>query len=195
MSLKIVGVSGKAGHGKDAIAEILCEQQGFVRIALADALKAGAAAIFGLSHDQLYGSKKEVADPFWEMSPRKILQLLGTEAIRATFGADTWILALRRQIDTVESNARLLARGPAGIVIPDVRFDNEARAVLQWGGQVWRVSRPGVVAVNPHASETALDEFDDFTAHVPNTGTLADLARHVEELIDEGDRNDRLTQK
>ena len=138
--MRVVGVSGKSGHGKDAIAEILCERHGFIRIALADALKAGAAAIFGLSHDQLYGSTKEVVDPFWEKSPRKLLQLLGTEAIRATFGDDTWIKALRRQIDTAEANARLIARGPVGIVVPDVRFVNEANAVLQWGGQVWRVT-------------------------------------------------------
>lgn len=180
--MRIVGVSGKSGHGKDAIASILVERHGFVRIALADALKQGAAAIFGLSADQLYGRTKELHDPRWGMSPRKILQLLGTEAIREVFGADTWIKALRVKID--EEAARRFGDLP-GVVVPDVRFENEARAVLGWGGQVWRVSRPGVPAVNPHVSETALDEFEDFSAHVPNTGTLDDLARHVGELIDE----------
>lgn len=197
--MKILGISGKSRHGKDAIAERLVESHGFVRIALADALKAGAAAIFGLTQDQLYGSTKEVIDPRWGKSPRQILQLLGTEAIRNVFGDDTWIRALRVKIDDVgPSHVHMPGSGGCircgaqeiagrcrvvGVVIPDVRFPNEADAVLGWGGQVWRVVRPGVPAVNPHVSETALDEYESFTAHVPNTGTLADLFRHVDDLI------------
>ncbi len=54
-SLPIVGISGKAGSGKDAVAHHLVTKHGFTQIAWADTVKSMAADIFMFTEDQLWG--------------------------------------------------------------------------------------------------------------------------------------------
>ena len=50
-----------------------------------------------------------------KVSPRRFMQLLGTECGRDLFGDDFWVDTLRRK-----------AQGTAVVLVPDVRFKNEA---------------------------------------------------------------------
>jgi len=47
MSKKLIGLAGKAGAGKDTVADYLWEKEGAIKIAFADALRAAATSIFG----------------------------------------------------------------------------------------------------------------------------------------------------
>lgn len=174
----IVGISGKARHGKDTAALQLMNRHGFARMAFADALKDGAKVMFSLSDEQVNGALKETIDERYGKTPRQILQWLGTDYGRQMIHPDVWIIALKAKIDAIK--AKPLAIIPLGIVIPDVRFPNEADAVKAWGGFMWRVQRPGVEAVNAHVSETALDEYA-FDWYLRNLGTVD----HLLELVDE----------
>jgi hypothetical protein len=60
-------------------------------------------------------------------------------------------------------------------VVTDVRFENEAAMIKLMGGEVWRVKRPGVEAVNDHISEHALDGYKADRI-LSNGGTLEELA-------------------
>lgn len=164
----IIGLSGRAGSGKDTVGLWYQEKHGFVCRAFADPLKEAAAAIFHLSEEQLYGKEKEVVDPFWGKSPRKILQLLGTDCVRRVIDDDVWIKSMERCIDGLTHD------DGRHVVITDVRFPNEADAIRSWGGQVWRVVRPGVSDVEAHVSETALDNYR-FDRVLINSGTLAEF--------------------
>lgn len=174
--MRIIGISGRARHGKDSVAERLVDRHAFVRRGFADPLKNAAREIFGLSDRQLYGEDKETIDPFWERSPRQIMQLLGTECIRNVIDRDAWVKSMRRWID----NAK--AAGACGVVIPDARFENEADAIRAWGGEVWRVERPGIEAVNPHPSESALDAYA-FDHVIVNSGTLDELRDQIDQCL------------
>jgi hypothetical protein len=168
----IIGLSGHAGAGKDAAAKTLVQLYGFQRLAFADALKQAAKAIFTLSDAQVHGSEKEVFDPFWGMTPRAILQRLGTECLRQGFADDVWIKALFRQVEPHEN-----------YVITDVRFPNEADEVRRWGGYVVRIERPGAKGERMlHASETALEGYK-FDAVIMNDGTLGELGLKVHSLV------------
>lgn len=158
----VIGFSGWARSGKDTAADALTEI-GFYKASFAGALKKAAGIIFGLSNDQLHGDAKEVVDPYWEMSPREILQRFGTECLRERFSEDVWVKALFRSI---ERNG-----GWSRWVISDVRFPNEARAIQEAGGYVIRVNRPGNEPPNGHVSERALDEWK-FDATILNDSTL-----------------------
>jgi hypothetical protein len=68
---------------------------------------------------------------------------------------------------------------PAIGVITDVRYPNEAFKVLQNGGEVWEVVRPGLVS-DGHITEQPLDRAL-VTQTITNDGTLEDLARTVRE--------------
>lgn len=173
----IIGISGKARAGKDTIAEYLVRAHDFERHGFADALKEACGAIFGFSDDQLYGDLKGVQDTFWGFTPREALQRVGTEAMRNGFDENIWTKALWRRIDESQSN---------NIVIPDVRFPNEAAAVATWGGQLWRVSREGAQAtggIKDHPSEIALDDWTAWIERIDNNGSMDELHTEVDRAL------------
>jgi hypothetical protein len=52
----ILGMVGRAGSGKDTIADLLVYHHGFVKVALADPLKRICRDVYGFTDDQLWGS-------------------------------------------------------------------------------------------------------------------------------------------
>lgn len=169
----IVGIAGTAGSGKDTLAAALCDTFGYTRRGLADPIKELLNARFGWKPEQwqdrvwkeapavccvdsvsINNNDVSYRDPFlqWErhspyLSPRELAQWLGTEVGRDTFGDDAWINAL---FNWWNKQKRPL------LVVPDLRFDNEAQAIRNRGGVVLRVIRPGVAAVAQHVSEQGI---------------------------------------
>lgn len=144
----IIGIVGFAGSGKSTIGEILTEEYAFHQIAFADGVKNAVAIVFGWDRDLLEGDTdesrlfRETEDEWWSerlphrspVTPRKIMQLMGTEAGRRVFGDDIWIHSTFREIDRFRALAE-------DWVITDVRFPNEIAAVKKAGGIVIRVKR------------------------------------------------------
>jgi hypothetical protein len=65
----------------------------------------------------------------------------------------------------------------------DVRFINEAECISARGGDMWRVKRPGVGAVNAHVSESDLDGYK-VDKILSNGGTLEELELLVHTRMD-----------
>jgi hypothetical protein len=130
----VVAFMGPAGAGKSTAARYMADQYGARSYSFARPLKEMARAIWDFSDTQLYGTQaeKEAVDPRWGMSPRTALQKLGTDAIRRFLGPQVWTEILIRQIR--QDSPRLA-------VIEDMRFQNEAQAVLDL--------RAGPMGVNP----------------------------------------------
>lgn len=59
----IVGVCGKAGSGKDTIADILVKDHGFVKVAFSDPLKRICRDVFDWSYDSLWGPSEKRNEP------------------------------------------------------------------------------------------------------------------------------------
>lgn len=179
----LVGVSGYAQCGKDTIASLLVEEHGFLRAGFADALRefayaanpivkaiagslGGRTSLAYLRYADLvdkvgYEGAKQLPEV------REFLQRVGTEAGRRVLGEDIWVETAMNRLEPDKN-----------YVFTDVRFPNEAGAVRDRGGVVWRVTRPGFGPVNGHPSETALDDYN-FDRHIENDGTLDDLRRAV----------------
>ncbi|NIJ81176.1 hypothetical protein FHT10_002333 [Xanthomonas arboricola] len=175
--MKIVGISGKAGSGKDTLAGFLVEHQGFVRIALAEPLRRFVSDITGLSMEDLTAGPLKEAPLDWlgGTSPRRLMQTIGTEWGRDMIDESLWLKVAARRVEEAR------AFGAAGVVIPDVRFENEAMLVRELGGSVVVVDRPGVASVADHTSERPLPSgLVDHT--VVNSGTLAQLRAAAQEL-------------
>ena len=180
----VVGISGRSGAGKDTLADILVAEHGFVKLTVAGPLKEVVARVFGLTHDQLHGAAKNVADPFWHVSPREILQKVGTDLFRDKFsecfpeiGRDLWVLVLRKALCDCPGNR---------IVVSDIRYQNELATLGPHAFSV-RIVRdsdacrlPGTAAV--HASE-ALDFHVDRT--VENDGSLEELRVEAAKLVED----------
>lgn len=157
----IVGLVGAAGSGKDAVAEILIRKHGFIRIAFADEVKRIARDDFG------WDGRKDAKG-------RRLLQRVGTECGRA-YDPDIWIKKLR--LDPRFSTS-------AKMVIPDVRFQNEAHFIGLEGGVVARIGgRRGYYRWwHPaywHRSEREARRIKADMS-LDNSGTLADLERVVD---------------
>lgn len=168
----IIGLGYKKGSGKDTVADFLVRNHGFTKLSFADPLKAAAREIFGFDQEQLYGSKKEELDPFWKDTPRNVLQKVGTDCLRKGYRDDIWIKALLRKIEPGKD-----------YVIPDVRFPNEAHAVKNAGGHLWRIDRATGPAVDTHESETAMDSFEGWGRTIYNHGTISDMLYVVDGLV------------
>lgn len=116
------------------------------------------------------------------MSVREFLQKLGTDGLRDNLHTNVWVNALFADyIPTHHDHAPNGFEYPNWI-ITDCRFENEAQAVLDHGGIIIRVNRPGVEAVNAHPSETSLDNWE-FTHTLLNDGTIEDLYQKVSSLL------------
>lgn len=173
--MRLIGFTGRKGSGKDTAADVLVGL-GYERHAFADPLKATVGALFGLTHEQLHGSLKEtVVDP-WGYTPRELLQVFGTDIVRDSLathfpridGANFWVDHFRHWYAHQKSSDF--------VVVPDVRFPNEAAAIKELGGTVFRVVRPGLVTdeFSGHASEIAMDEWH-VDGVLNNTGSVEQL--------------------
>lgn len=173
---KIIGIAGKARSGKDTIANYLWHQYGFTRTAFADPIKLAAAHMFGLSREQTWDdSLKEQVIPYWGMSPRRMFQLLGTEASKPVFGDDIWVKRLQLTLSGLRGD---------DFVIPDVRHELEAEMIRKEGGIILHLYRDNAQAVAAHSSEVGIAVHpDDY--QMENNGTLQDLYRRVDHLISE----------
>ena len=158
----IVGLTGRAGSGKDSVGAILCKEYGARSLSFAAPLKRLCMDQFGLTHEQVNTLEgKETPDPRWisaegkARTPREILQLVGTEGFRAV-DPSFWV---KRAM----AEAMLLVRDGAPVVVfTDVRFPNECAAIRDAGGFVLRLVKsdgPGT-AQGGHASEAQVDALD-----------------------------------
>lgn len=168
----IIGLSGAAGSGKNAVAAILRRQHDFGVLAFADPIYDAVAAITGIHRRELEDRAiKERVIPWLGKSPRELLQTLGTEWGRQTVREDIWI---QRAMQAAKSYER--------VAICDCRFANEAQAVLAAGGAVWEVRRrdAGLAgSTGRHSSEAGVPP-GLISLTIDNNGTLADLEQAVD---------------
>lgn len=156
--MKLVGITGKARSGKDTLAEYLVEHHGFLKLSFAEPIRRFVSDITGHSVEELTdGPLKEEHLGWLDTTPRRLMQTVGTEWGREMVDPDLWLKVAHRRIREARQ------AGVPGIVIADVRFDNEAEFVRRWGGEVVRLTRPGSAEVAAHASEAGVrDDLVDY---------------------------------
>lgn len=181
----IIGITGRKFNGKDTVGNILIEKFGYKRIAFADPLKKVCESVFHFTNEQLYGNEKEKVDDFWKVTPRVVMQFVGTEMFREQIhrviphvGNDIWIRSIEKEIkDTLQNDPT------AKFVVTDVRFDNECDTIKKWGGKVIRVTRPSINnTLDMHESELNISSLDvDYD--LLNDSTITDLECNLDNLL------------
>ena len=196
---KIIGVLGWIGSGKGTVGDYLVNQHDFTSMSFAGNLKDATAAIFGWPRDLLEGDTaqsrtwREQRDDFWslkmqrDVSPRWVLQHLGTEILRRQFFDDIWMAALERKISQCTGS----------VVITDVRFPNEVHMLADLGADfIWvrRDPEPSwaqdaiahplnmTIRSDVHPSEYEWLGVRDYNV-IWNNGTLTDLYDKVEKVL------------
>jgi len=176
----LIGITGKAGSGKDTIGDYLVTKYKFQRIALADPIKRLVKDIFVLDDRTVYDRvEREKPLKDWpEWSVRKLLQFIGTEMFRQNIDDAIWVKSLW---------LRIVQNPNVNYVVTDVRFPNEldyfkknAKPGEFMFIKVVRQGCNGVVGLQSHASEA----YDLEAEHViDNNGTYEDLYNKVDEVI------------
>jgi len=208
--MSIIGISGKIGSGKDLSGQIInylstVDHPSFIEFRarhvyssqllgnpkyeykkFADKIKDTLCLWLGCTREQLENRKYKEASlgPEWDdLTPRKILQLLGTEYGRKIIHPNIWVNSL---FSDYKENSNW--------IITDVRFPNEVEGIKNRGGKVFRIERSIALRshyrseddllVNGtvedihkynHTSETSLDGYKHFDDVLTNSGSLEKL--------------------
>lgn len=171
MTRQIIAIMGVAGSGKTIVARRL-EQYGFARTRFAAPIKVMLKVGLGLTDEQLDGEDK--AQPIPDLggcSARILMQTLGTEWGRRMIHPDLWASVWKRHVAKID--------GP--VVVDDLRFPNEAAAIREMGGTIWRVYRPGLVTMD-HASERSQKSITEDLL-LNNATSLTDLEKSVDAAV------------
>jgi hypothetical protein len=179
---QLIGLYSPAPRsGKSTVASYLTEH-GFYTVSFATPLKRMIRTFliqFGYGPediDYLLTDGKHEQIRSLGVTPRQLLQTLGTEWGRTCIHPDVWLKCWRSTAD------RYLSTG-VSIVCDDIRFPNEADLIRSLGGQLWRVHRPEAERATTHASEGSLDNFPHFDRRITNDGTLLDLYSRVKSAL------------
>ena len=139
----IIGAVGFIGSGKGTVGEYLVNNHNFYNLSFAKTLKDAVAAIFGWPRNLLEGDTaesrlwREQPDAYWTyklgkpITPRWVLQYIGTDVMRDHFHNNIWIDSLEKQIHNHTGN----------IVITDVRFANEIQMIQRLNGAIMWIKK------------------------------------------------------
>lgn len=186
----LIGLHGRATCGKDTIYQIIQDEFGgghlrVVRDAFADGLKLSAYRCFEpestleeayawfetLKRDGSIYAEDASNTLIAEASGRDFLEQYG-EGHRNTFGEDFWldqVLPCWRDDDYGRNDG--LTRDDI-LIVTDVRRVIEAERILDCGGSVWKVTRPGV---EERTSEPPLPS--DYISYTIDNRTSIDALR------------------
>jgi hypothetical protein len=178
MSQILIGLAGRARVGKDTVASYLAAHLILISYAFADPLKQALAGLFSLTTAQLEGAEKELPLEWLGKSPRELMQLLGTEWGRDLVHPQLWLLLAEQNLQALAE----LNQDMQGVVIRDVRFDNEAAWVRSKGGVIVHITRPDASDVAHHISESGVTPWPGDHL-VVNDGPLEQLYDDLEGLI------------
>jgi hypothetical protein len=193
----LIGIYGRARAGKDTVKDFLIDTyKSHYSISFADPLKEAAAIAFGIPLDWFHSADlKEEPHPSYGVSPRAIAQFFGTELFRNNIHKllphvkeDFWIqratLRLTNQY-LPEDEGEFTPEDT--VVIPDVRFQNEYDWIIQSGGIIIHLTRPGAdgtVGIPNHQSEQPINlHTPERTYLCENNGSISELHRKIANLI------------
>lgn len=173
--MKLIGITGRAGSGKDTVAAYMCANYGFESLAFADPIRAGMRAIVGLEDYQFSHPHKEVVLEEFGKSPRQMMQALGTDWARSLVHQDFWIILAGKEISSLQDDY-------IEVVVTDVRFENEAEFLRNKGGEIWHINREGAGTPHSHASEAGIQRKPEDKV-LDNNSSLYALFRQVDNLL------------
>jgi len=179
----LIGICGKKQNGKDTIANYLVNKRSFIKHSFAKPLKEACKVIFNFSDEQVHGNLKEIVDERWNETPRKILQLVGTELFRNTLpkyckdiGDNIWLKNFEMWYKE---------NSDKNIVICDCRFLNELKLIEKLSGIIILVERNSLNNnVDTHPSENEFLLYDKFDYVINNDSSFEDLYKKIDKLFE-----------
>jgi hypothetical protein len=184
----IIAISAKKQHGKDTVANIIQEYTNnkFKIVKFADKLKDFVCTLINCTRDNLENEefKNTPLGDEWDflnddcilekMTPRLLMQKIGTEAMRNNVHTNVWINStLSNYCDK------------CNWIITDLRFENEFTVLKKYNAVTIRINRPEINIMDEHPSETGLDKNNEFDYYITNDSDLENLKIKVYNILKE----------
>lgn len=173
--MKIIGIVGYAGSGKDTVASLLAlklKPKTSKIVHFADPLK-------NIATNLGWNGKKD-------KKGRKLLQLLGTDVCRDCIDGEYWVKCMQEVI------SRETVKGTHYLLMPDVRFANEAEMFQDTNSRLFVIKRPVkgfwkrfMVFITPrHKSEQYQKWINKYHyTTIDNTGSIEDLEKILDKIV------------
>lgn len=176
----IIGLTGQARSGKDTIGNYLANQHGAICTSFAAPIRMFVSELCGYSSLSKLEAHKDEAHPLFQVSPRYMMQTLGTEWGRNLVDPELWTKIVRRRIEVFKQQNQF-EKVPGILAITDIRFENEAELIREQGGTIWHIRRPDatLAAASNHSSEAGVAVFPMDTV-IANESTRGALYNCVE---------------
>lgn len=159
--MKLIGLVGQKRVGKDTFADYLVKNYGYIKMSMAKPLKEACKTIFQLTDKQL-NEDKEIPDPRWNnVTPRKILQIVGTQLFRNDL--NKYIPELNELENTIwihNFNLWYEKNKDKKIIIADIRFIDEANMIKSHNGILIKINRGEFNYNDLHESEQELSKIN-----------------------------------
>ena len=176
--MPIIGIIGRRRVGKDTLADYINKNYEYKIKKFAQPMKDALKCLFDLTDQQLEGPEKDEIDIRWGVSPRKMMQFIGTEVLQFK------LQELIPDIETKFAVKRMFIDNNSEdkIVISDVRFEHEVVELRKRGALLIKIVRNiEFTDSDNHISESGIDNlYADIVIH--NNGTLNELFDQVKEI-------------
>lgn len=185
--MQIIGLVGNKGVGKDTVAKYFIDEE-YNKVAFADTLKESLKVLFNWD-DELYDQKKkEMEDEKWGVSPRTMLQLLGTDFLRNYCkkyldtsivykgGKETFSYHIKKLFLDIRED---IEKGKK-FIFSDIRFQDELNFVKLIGGTIFKIERNvGKNKFSSHESEMNIDSLERIDYTIENNSTINNLYKKL----------------
>jgi hypothetical protein len=192
-----IGLTGPSGAGKDTVARVLEQRFRIATLSFAKVLKDELLDAFDADESRFFDPAlktvptdtltlrncrdRDFCEFAWEIghlaavTPRTLMERWGDYRRAGN---------LNYFVERAEQTLGLYERmgGLDAVLITDVRFANEAQMLADVGGELWRVTRPGLVRQSHHRSQHELDNWP-VDAEIVNDGSLEQLAKIATDLM------------
>lgn len=179
---RVVALCGARRTGKDTIANYLVFKYGYEHIKITSPLKDICKVLFQFTDEQLETDLKEVVDTRWGVSPRQVMQFVGTDMFQYKIqellpqvGRHFWINSLVEAI-----------RGQPGkrFVISDLRFHHEMGGLSLFMPFIIKVITDRIQQnkTDSHVSECEQKEIKEDIL-VTNNNKIEDLYKKIDDVF------------
>ncbi len=151
----VIAICGKRRCGKDTIANYLKIKYDFEHVKISAKLKFVIKTLFNFTDDQMENDSKELIDDKWKVSPRQVMQFIGTDIMQfeiqkllPNINRTFWIKSLIEDLKYTSKN----------IVISDLRFIHEYEELKKISHKIYiikveRNCEHDTLSTDAHSSE------------------------------------------
>jgi len=181
---RLIGFVAAKQHGKTLGSEYLSHKYGYKIVSFSDPLKRALKEIFDFSDEQLWGSQKESIDPFWGLTPRFVMQMVGTDFFRVQMKQKVPHIGDQIWVKVAEKRIRQYLDSGQNVVVDDVRFLNESNLIHQMGGYLIRIERPMMhLSIDSHESEQHIKEIS-VDRIIINDSSIDHYNQQLDQVVD-----------